>query len=135
MEYHKILNLLNQASDSKLVTRKWKVVNEQSNANYCVRKEIIYNTEVSKSNLFDYNNAYILIRGRIIIAGSNLATEVAFKNCAPFTKCIKKIDGTTVDDAEDLDSVVPMYNLIEYSSNYSETIERLWCYSKGGAND
>ena len=64
---------------------------------------------------------FILVRCNITIAGHDLATYVAFKNCAPFTKCITKIDGTTIDDAEVLDSVMPMHNLIEYSSNYSET--------------
>ena len=48
-------------------------------------------------------------------------TQVAFKNCAPFTNCITQIDGTTIDDAEDLDLVMPMYDLIEHSSNYCET--------------
>ena len=52
-----------------------------------------------------------------------------------FTKCITKIDGTTIDDSEDLDSVMPMYNLIEYSSNYSETTGSLWFYSKDEATD
>ena len=59
--------------------------------------------------------------------------NVAFKNCAPFTKCITKIDGTTIDDAEDLDFVMSMYNLIEYSSNYSETTGSLWFCSKDEA--
>ena len=57
-------------------------------------------------------------------------TQVSFKNCAPFTKCVTKIDGATTDDAEDLDLVMPIYNLIEYSSNYSETTGSLWFYSK-----
>ena len=60
-------------------------------------------------------------------------TPVAFKNCAPFTKCITKIDGTTIDDAEDSDLVMPMYNSIEYSSNYSERTGSLWFYSKDEA--
>ena len=51
----------------------------------------------------------------------NIAARVAFKNCAPFIKCIIKIDGTTIDDTKDLDLVMPMYNLLEYSSNYSDT--------------
>ena len=62
-------------------------------------------------------------------------TQVAFKNCAPFTKCITKIDGTTIDDAENLDLVMPMYNLIEYSSNCFETAASLWFYSKDEATD
>ena len=59
--------------------------------------------------------------------------RVAFKNCAPFTICITKIDGTTIDDAEDWDLDMPMYNFIEYSSNYSETTGSLWSYSKNEA--
>ena len=105
-----ILNLLNETSDSKFVARKWNIVSDQSNANYNVKNETIYNTEVSKSNLCDYNDACILDRGDITIAGRNLATEVAFT----------KIGVTTIDDAEDLDLVMAMYNLIEYSSNYSD---------------
>ena len=72
-----------------------------------------YNTEVSRSNLCDNNDAQILVRGNITIKGHQ-STQVAFKNCAPFTKCITKIDGTRIDDAQNLDSVMPIYNLIEY---------------------
>ena len=78
MEHQKILNLLNGASDSKFVRRKWSIVNDQSNANYNVRNEIIYNTELLKSNPCDYNDAYILVRRDITIAGDN-GTQVAFK--------------------------------------------------------
>ena len=56
--------------------------------------------------------------------------QVAFKNCAPFTKSFTKIDRTTIDDTEDLDLFLPMYSLIEYSSNYSEATANLWFYSK-----
>ena len=94
-----------------------------------VAYEIIYNTEVLKSKLCDCNDACISVRGDIIVIAGP-ATQVAFTNCAPFTKCITKIDGTTVDNAEDLDLIVSMYNLIEYSSSYSETTESLWFYSK-----
>ena len=83
-------------------------------ANYDTGNEIIYNTEVLKSNLCDYNNLYTLVRGDITIIGHQ-ATQAAFKNCAPPTKFITKIDGTTTDDAEDLDVVILMYNLIEYT--------------------
>ena len=60
---------------------------------------------------------------------------MAFKNCAPFTKCITKIDGTTVDDTEVLDLAMPMYNLTEYNSNYSETTGSLWFYFKDEATN
>ena len=78
------------------MTRKWNIVNDHSNANYGVANEIIYNTEVLKFNLRDYNDTYILVRDDITIIGHQ-ATQAAFKNCAPFTKCITKIDGTTID--------------------------------------
>ena len=96
--------------------------------------EIAYNTEISKSNLCDYNDAYILVRGDINVVAAP-ATQVAFTNCAPFTKCIKNIDETTIDDAEHLDLVMPIYNLIEYSSNYSETTGSLWFYSQDKTTD
>ena len=102
---------MNEASDFKFLTRKWNIFNDQSNANYDVGNEIIYNTEVLKSNFCNYNDAYILIRGNITIIGYQV-TQIAFKNCAPFIKCITKFDGTTIDNEEDLDSVMPMHNLI-----------------------
>ena len=101
MEHLKILNLLNEANDSKFITRKWNIVNDNSKSNYDPANEITYNTEILKSNLCDYNYAYILVRGDITVVAA-LATQVAFKNCAPFTKCIKKID-ETANNAEDLD--------------------------------
>ena len=89
------------------MTRKWNIVNNQSNGNYDVGNEIIYNTEVLKSNLCDYNDVYILVWSNIIVIEAP-AAQVSFKNCVPFTKCITKIDGTTIDDAEDLDLAMSM---------------------------
>ena len=88
------------------------------------RSEIIYNTEVLKSNLCDYNSTYIVERGNTTIIGHQV-TQVAFRNYAPFSKYITNIHGTTIDDTEDSDLAMPVYNLIEYSSNYSETTESL----------
>ena len=107
MEQQQILNLLNKANDSKIVTTKQNIFNDNSKSNYDARNKITYNTEILKSNLCDYNNAYILVRGGITVVATP-ATQVAFKNCAPFTKCITKIDETTIDDAEDLDLVMPI---------------------------
>ena len=70
--------------------------------NFSVENEIIYSTEVLQSKFCDYNDAYILEKGDITIIGRNLATEVAFKSFAPFTKCITKINETAINDAEDL---------------------------------
>ena len=105
----KLLNFLN---DSKFVAITWNIANGQSNANYDVGNKIIYNTEVLKSNLCIKNDGYILVTGDITVTAA-CATHVSFKNCATFTKCITKIDGTTIDDAKDLDLVMPKYNLIE----------------------
>ena len=107
MEQQQILNLLNEANDSKIVTTKQNIFNDNSKSNYDAKNKITYNTEILKSNLCDYNNAYILVRGDITVVATP-ATQVAFKNCAPFTKCITKIDETTIDDAEDLDLVMPI---------------------------
>ena len=91
------------------MTRKWNIANDQSNANYNVG-----NAEAWKSNLCDYKHAYILARGDITIIGHQ-PTQVASKTCASFTKCTTKIDVTTIDDTEDLDLVISMYNPMEYS--------------------
>ena len=98
MEHQKILNLLNQPSDSKSVSRMWNIVNDQSNANYDVGNEIIYNTEKLMSILWDYSDAYILVKGDIIITAHNKPTPIAFKNFAPFFRCVTKMYGTTIND-------------------------------------
>ena len=61
--------------------------------------------------------------------------EITFKNCAPFTKCISRINSTDIDNAQDIDIVMPMYNVIEYSDNYSKTSGSLWQYHKDDPND
>ena len=80
---------MNDASDSKFVARQWNIVNDQSNANYDVGNKIIYNTEVFKSNICDYN-VYILVRGDITVIAVP-ATQVSFKNYAPFTNVSQKL--------------------------------------------
>ena len=107
MEHQKILNLLNEVNNSKFVSRNGNIVDDNSKVNYGLGKKIIYNTEVLKSNLCDYKDAYILLRSNITVIGHELI-EVAFKTCAPFSKRTTKIDGTTTDDAENLDLVMPM---------------------------
>ena len=74
---------------------------------------------VLKSNLCDCNDTYILVIGNISIAG-NIVTWVAFRNCTSFSKCITKVDEITIDEVEDLDLVMLIYNLLDYSSNYSD---------------
>ena len=93
---------MNEANDFKFVAKKWNIVNDNSKANYEEGNEITYNTEVLKSNICDYNDEYILVKGGITVTASP-QIQVAFKTCAPFTTCITKIDGTTMDAAESLD--------------------------------
>ena len=98
-----------------------------------------------RSNLCDYADSCILVKGTITItgAGNDAAARqaderdkgVIFKNCAPFTRCISRINNRDIDNAHDIDIVMPMYNLIEYSNNYSETSESLWQYYKDDPND
>ena len=91
-----------------------------------------------RSSLCDYTDAYILAKGNITInntaaegvAANNAAKKVIFKSCAPFTNCISKINKTQIDNAEYIDIVMSMYNLIEYSDNYSKTSGSLWQYCK-----
>ena len=79
MKHQNILNLLNEENDSKFVTRKWNIVNDNSKVNYDEGNEITYNSEVLKSNLRDYNDAYILVRGDItVIAAPQI--QLGFKN-------------------------------------------------------
>ena len=91
-----MLNLNNEINYSKFVTRRQNTVNDNSKSSYDATNESTYNTEILKSNLCDYNDVYILVRGDITVVAV-LATQVAFKNCAPFSKCITKIDETITD--------------------------------------
>ena len=90
-----------------------------------------------KSNLCNFSDAYIVVKGRITVADPNDANydkKLAFKNNAPFTSCISKINNTLVDNAEDLDIVMPLYNLLEYSKNYRKTTGGLWNYYRDEPN-
>ena len=79
-----------------------------------LQHEHSFNTDILKANLCDYSDAYILVTGNITVTEAP-ETQPAFKHCALFTKCKTKIDGTTIDDAEDIDLFLAMYNSIEYS--------------------
>ena len=110
---------------SKFATRKWYFINNQNNIDYGEGNEVSatvkFETKVIKSNLFDYSDAYILATGNIAAAGGDANSRVAFKNCAPFTKCMTPINDEHVDNADHLDIILRMYNLIEYRDNYSDT--------------
>ena len=83
-----------------------------------------------RSSLCDYSDAYILVKGNVSVnntagaaaaAANNTNKKLIFKNCAPFTNFIRKINNTQIDNTEYIDMLMPMYNLIEYSDNYSKT--------------
>ena len=148
MEYQKIANLLDNEvisnQLSKFRTRNWVEVNDDSRGTY-TNADIKFKTTMLKSDLCDYADAYIFVKGTITIAGAGADAAarqldernkgVIFKNCAPFTKCISRINGTDIDNARDIDIVMPMYNLIEYSDNYSKTSGSLWQYDRNDPNN
>ena len=86
---------------------------------------IKFETETIKSSLCDYSDAFILVTGNVIVAADD-DTDVAFKNCAPFSTCITKIGDEFVDEVNHIHISMAMYNLIEYSDNYSDTLGSLW---------
>ena len=140
MRLQKITNVLGNADNESLTfaTRKWYVINDQNNTDYGDGDEngttIKFETKVIKSNLCDYSDAYILVTGDITATGGDANTKVAFKNCAPFTKCVTHINDEHVDNADNLDIVMSMYNLIEYSDNYSDTSRSLWHFKSDEQN-
>ena len=117
---------------------KWYIINDENNTNYGVNKDtgadnpdtIKYDTRVLKPNLCDYAEAYILVDGTIRATNAVNATRLALKNCAPFTKCNLEINDEHVDTAENLNIVMPMYNLIEYSDNYQDSSATLYQYKR-----
>ena len=86
-----------------------------------------FKTLMLRSSLYDYDDTYILVKGTISVTNSTDA-EVIFWNFAPFTDSISEINNTQIDNAKDIDVVMPIYNLIEYSDNYWKTSETLWQY-------
>ena len=92
--------------------------------------EIKFLTRSIESSLCDYSDAYILVTGNISVTPNNAATQVIFKNCAPFEKCRTKINETFIDEATHINITMPMYSLIEYSDNYSDTSRSLWQFKR-----
>ena len=147
MESQKIANLIDCASDqpSKFTTKNWVEINDESRGTYNVNSQIRFKTTMLRSSLCDHSYAYILVKGKITItgAGDHAAARqarerdkgVAFKNCAPFTNCIRQINNTQIENAKDIDIVMPMYSLIEYSDKFSITFGSLRQYYRDEPND
>ena len=138
METQKIVNLLNDSEElnSKFATRKWYIINDQNNGQYGRGNEnendstIKFETKVIKPNLCDYSDAHILVTGDIKTADIAADTNVVFKNCAPFTRCATHINDEHVETAENLDIIMPMYNLIEHSNNYADFSGSLYLFKR-----
>ena len=132
--------MLDHASNqpSKFRTKNWVEINNESRRTYSANRQINFKTSMLRSSLCEYSDLYIFAKGNISVNNTaaadadanNTNKKVIFKNCAPFTNCISKINNTQIDNAEYIDIVMPMYNLIEYSDNYSKTSGRLWQYCK-----
>ena len=143
MEYDKINNLLlsedneNEAL-SKFVTREYVRINSLLDT-YNENKSIRSKTPILRSSLCDYSDTYILLKGTITVTApgvNNNANNIRdkrnrpliLKNNAPFVSCITRINGELIEDADDLDIVMPMHNLLEYTKNYRKTIGSLYNY-------
>ena len=142
MEYQKLINLLNNTPNhpTKFRTKNWVEINDDSHGRYNNNNQIKFKTSMLKSSLYDYSDAYILVKESITVPNTIVATaaanhtnkKVIFKNGAPFINCISEINNTQFDhdNVKDIDVVMPLYNYIEYSNNYSKTSGSLWQYLK-----
>ena len=103
-------------------------INDQNDGQYSRGNDstIKFETKVIKPNLCDYSDAYIFVTEHIKIAAVPAHTNVAFKNCAPFTRCVTHINNEHVETVENLDIIMPMFNLLEYSDNYADSSGSLY---------
>ena len=143
MESQKIINLLdsNDNESEKFATKRWYIINDQNTGNNAYGNgedgtTIKFETKVVKPNLCDYSGAYILV---ILVTG-NIQNKpansvVAFKNCAPSRTCDLTINDEHIEKAEDLDIVMPMYNLLEYSDNYQDSTRSLYQFKRDETPD
>ena len=105
---------------------------------YSYENPIKFLINLIESSLCDYSNAYILVTGDITVKRRNAAgtadiplNTITFKTCALFEECSREIDSTLIDRADFINITMPMYNLIEYSDNYSDTSGSLWDFKRG----
>ena len=112
---------------------------------YNTSSDIRFKTTMLKSSLSDYSDAYILLKGTITVTGEGADAAIKqvdernkgiiFKTCSPFIYCKSEINNTEIGNAKNIDKAMPMYNLIEYSDNYSKTSGSLWQYYKDEPNN
>ena len=147
MEYQKITNLFVTAPDEvpRFITKKWIEVHDQSvnvEDRYKLSKQIRFKSSMLRSDLCGFSDAYIVVKRTITLtkdADSEFIKvrnrSLAFENNAPFTNCISKINNVLIDNAEDLDVGIPIYNLIEYNKNYIKTTESVRNYYRDEPNN
>ena len=136
MDAQKIVNLLNKSEveSQKFATRKWCIISstrdpDYGGANNANPNPIKFETKTLKSNLCDYSDAYILVTGKISVAQA-ADCVVAFKNCVPFISCTVKINDEHIEEVKDFETIMPLYNLIEYSDNYQDCSASLYQYKR-----
>ena len=136
MGYNNITNLLDKLTEDEIpkFTRvKWIEIFDQSNGTYNPNKDIRFKTPQLRSDLCDFNEAYILVTGKITATNpcnniNEYNRKVALKNSAPFFSCELRISSEKVDFCDDLDVVIPMYDLLYYSKNFRKTTGSFWDY-------
>ena len=132
MEYEQVINMLDNTSNqpSKFRTKNWVEINDDSCGMCSTGIKKKFPSSVLKTSLCKYSDAYIVVKGTIsveaVAEGGGNNEEVIFKTCALFTDCISDINNTQIDNDKDIHVVMSMYNLIEYSDNYSKTSRGLW---------
>ena len=138
MEYQKIKNLLDNIPDkvTKFITKKWAEIHDQSGETYNTNKQIRFKTSMLRSDLCDFSDACIVVKGKITVSADErdrdkMNRSVILKNNASFISCISKINGALVENVK----VMPMYNFFEYSKNYSKTSASLWNYYRDELTD
>ena len=131
MEYQKITNFLDATLDEipRFITKKWVKLYDHSGSaddRYKPNKQIRFKTSMLRSDLFDYSDSYNVAKGSITVTNLNSVLydkKLAFKSNAPFTFCISKINNTLIDNAGDLDIVMPAKTIIKQQKEFGITTE------------
>ena len=142
MKHYEIFKLLNDSTVSKFVTKKLVGVNDLPSGQYSMNKNIRFKNSMLRSDLCDYSDAYIVVKETVTVTDTDNDNKrnkkLVYKNNknnASSRSSISKINNRSIDNAEDLDIFIPMYNLLKYSDNYSMTSGSLWNYYRDGIND
>ena len=147
MGYQKIINFLDNTptEPSNFRTNNWVEINDDARGTYKKNSQIRFKTSLLKSSLCDFSDTYILVNGTMKVteaeANDNskrldkIRKRVIFKNCATSNGCISKINNIQIDNAKNLDVVMLMYNLNEYTDNYQKKLGSLWQHYRYDPND